>query len=60
MASNTKGKSAHARNDARNNGKAWKQNPGVSPKAATGRTVGGYSPETIARRTAKRTKTPAK
>lgn len=42
------------RNDARTNGKAWKKNPGVSPQAHTGRTSGGYLPQTAARRAAKR------
>lgn len=41
-------------NAARRNGKAWKKNPGVSPSAATGRTVAGYSPEALAVRTLKR------
>jgi hypothetical protein len=41
-------------NAARQNGKAWKKNPGVSPSAATGRTVSGYSPEALAVRTLRR------
>jgi hypothetical protein len=42
-------------NPARRGGKAWKQRPGVSASAATGRTVGGFSPAAVQRRTAKRT-----
>jgi hypothetical protein len=45
---------ASTRNDKRNNGKASKKNPGVSPKAATGRTTGGYSPAALERRAARR------
>jgi hypothetical protein len=41
-------------NDARRNKKRWKQNPGVNPRAATGRTTGGYSPAAVLRRAAKR------
>jgi hypothetical protein len=43
-------------NPARRGGKAWKKKPGVSDKAATGRTIGGFSPAAVARRAAKRTK----
>jgi hypothetical protein len=41
-------------NPARRGGKAWKKNPGVPASAATGRTVGGYSPAALERRAAKR------
>lgn len=47
----SKNKNANA---ARPGGKAWKKHPGVSASAATGRTIGGYSPATIARRAIKR------
>lgn len=42
-------------NAARRCGKAWKKKPGVTDSAATGRTVGGYSPAALERRAAKRT-----
>ena len=44
-------------NSGRNNGKAWKQKPIDPAKRATGRTVGGYSPEKLAIRASKRGKT---
>ena len=42
------------RNDARKNGKAFKQNPRPYNFGATGRTVGGYTPAALARRAARR------
>lgn len=49
------GAKSRARNDARRNGKAWKQKPGVTPKAHTGRTKGGYTSAALERRAARRT-----
>jgi hypothetical protein len=46
---------ASSTNAARRCGKAWKKKPGISVKATTGRTVGGYTPTAAARREAKRT-----
>jgi hypothetical protein len=43
------------RNDERSNGKAYKQNPKDNSACATGRTVGGYTPNALARRTERRT-----
>jgi hypothetical protein len=52
-ASKSKTKDANA---ARRCGKAWKKKPGTPASAATGRTVGGYSPAALDRRAAKRVK----
>ncbi len=46
---------AAARNEARRNSKAWKQKPGVSPKAHPGRTTDGYSSAALERRAKRRT-----
>jgi hypothetical protein len=46
--------SAKSSNDTRKNGKAPKQNPKAPNKGATGRTVGGYSPAALERRSLRR------
>ena len=42
------------RNDTRKNGKASKKNPKAPNAGATGRTIGGYTPVSLARREARR------
>lgn len=42
------------RNDSRKNGKASKKNPKAPNAGATGKTVGGYGPDSRARREARR------
>lgn len=54
MPGKSKSGGTRTRNDARRCGKGWKKNPGVSPNAHSGKTVGGYTAAKAEARAAKR------